>query len=905
MGFDGVGIQLKRDLVSPFLRNDMNAGPGTCLEAMTPACFLQENRGVPVTMQGGQSMNIRALILSYLVLFLMVFTLVSVPALGNDDDAQLQRNARYIKASGIFLEAVKCMNNYELDRAEKLFGEAAVIYKELGYNKELFLVHQQLTGIALQKGEYEQVIKIIKERQHFLAAINDPSIEMNELFSLAVVYMTLGDMKKAIECFEKDYSLAEKQNNADEMMKCDLMIAFIEGYQGEVRKARKRLDNAASYLSRVSRNNVLQYYTQCGYVEYRDKDYKKAREWYTKALEGYYADEALKTYVAPAILLRLAEINEDLGQSAEAGRCYREALEIAGSQKQPGMAMMPEHLKVITVCNLALGNTAEADKACRSLDEYPVTVNKYICWHYYDIARAYEKAGLLEKACEYYKKAIQILEDVMSLMINDESRENLFEGKIIYLYDYLIRILHKMKKDDEAYLYAESSRSRALLDMLARGGVNITKDVPPAYLDEVKKLAAGMRRIRAIVENEAVKSKDRSGNALIKERLAELEKMKQSYNELMQKIGLSNNEYVELKSVKPCRLADIQKIIPDGAVMLEYFIGKESAFLFVIDRNDFKIHDLKIDGKKLDEEKLLDLVVEARQSIMENTQTPDETKKILAQLYSLLIEPAKSEIEGKKMLIVVPHRWLHVIPFTALVDGSGAYLVSRYQVVQEPSASAMKLCREKKRSMQKRSDQKCFTGFALGKIGGNTSMENDKDKYSPLPGTINEVDSVAEFYSNNKLFKEGDMTVEHLKDYAGKTLYLHIATHGVIDSSNPAFSRLIMADDVLSVKDIFNIPVTTDFVTLSACKTGLGSFTEGDELIGLSRAFFYAGTPSLMVSMWSVSDESTAEFMKEFYKTLKKGSTKAEALRDAELALMKKYPAPFYWAPFVLMGDWR
>ncbi|MHC9540214.1 MAG: CHAT domain-containing protein [Vulcanimicrobiota bacterium] len=846
-------------------------------------------------------MNIRTLILSYLVLSLIGFALVSVPALGNDDDAQLQRNAGYIKASGIFLEAVKCMNNYELDKAEKLFGEAAVIYKELGYNKELFLVYQQLTGIALQKGEYEQALEMIKERQHFLAAVNDPSIEMNELFSLAVVYMTLGDMKKAIECFEKDYALAEKQNNADEMMKCDLRIAFIEGYQDEVRKARKRLDKAASYLSRVSRNYVLQYYTQCGYIEYKDKEYQKAREWYKKALAGYRADEVLKVYVAPEILLRLAEINEDLGQSAEAGRCYREALEIAGSQKQPVMAMIPEHLKVITVCNLALGNTAEADKACRSLDEYPVTVNKYICWYYYDIARAYEKAGLLEKACEYYKKAIQILEDVMSLMVTDESRENLFEGKILYIYDYLIRILHKMKKDDEAYLYVEGSRSRALLDMLTRGGVNITKDVPPAYLDEVKKLYADMRRKRAIIENEAVKSKDRSGNALIKERLAELEKLKQSYNELMRKIGLSNNEYVELKSVKPCRLADIQKLIPDGAVMLEYFIGKESAFLFVIDRNDFKIHDLKIDGEKLDEEKLLDLVVEARQSIMENTEAPDVTKKILAQLYSILVEPAKSEIEGKKMLIVVPHRWLQVIPFTALVDGSGAYLINRYQVVQEPSASAMKLCIEKKRSVQKRSGRKRFTGFALG----NIAIEKDGEKYSPLPGTINEVDSVAQLYDDKELFKNEAMTVGNLKAQAAKTLYLHIATHGVIDSSNPAFSRLIMADDVLSVKDIFNIPVTTDFVTLSACKTGLGSLTEGDELIGLSRAFFYAGTPSLMVSMWSVSDESTAEFMKEFYKSLVKGSTKAEALRDAELALMKKYPAPFYWAPFVLMGDWR
>ncbi len=836
-------------------------------------------------------MNIRAVFLSYLVICLIVFAFASPPARGNDDDAQIQKNARYVRASSIGVEAMNCMNNYEFDRAEKLYKEASAIYKELGYNKELFLVYQQLTGIALQKGEYEKALKMIEERRALLASIQDPSLEMSELFSLAAVYMSLGDMKRAIECCEEDYLLAEKQNNPDEVLKCDLLMASIEGYQDEIVKARKRLENAASYLSRVSKDKVLQYYTQCGYVAFRGNDYKKALGWYMKALEGYRGNEALKAYVAPEILLRIAEIYEDGNQSAEAVKCYREALEIAGGQKNLGMLVMPEHLKLMIVCNLALGNTAEADKACRSFDECPATVSKYSCWYYYSIALAYEKAGLLEKACEYYKKAIRILEDVMSLMTAEESKVSLFEGKILYLYEHLINILHKMKKDEEAYLYVESSRSRALLDMLARGGVNIRKDVPSAYLEEEKKLSGDMRRILAMVEKEAAKSKDSSGSAVIAERLAELDRLKKSYNELMRKIGLSNNEYVELKSVKPCGLAEIQKLIPDGAVLLEYFLGGKSTFLFAIDRKEMRVYDLKTDR-----EKLMDLVVEARQSIMESSEAPDGPKKILAQLYSLLIEPARARIEGKKMLIVVPHRWLHVIPFVALVDSSGSYLVNRYQVVQEPSASAMKLCLEKERSTQK-----SFTGFALG----NISAMNLDDQLSPLPGTLKEVDSVAPLYKNRELFKEKAMTVENLKENAGKTRYLHIATHGVIDSSSPRYSRLIMADNVLRVSDIFNIPITTDLVTLSACKTGLGPITEGDEVVGLSRAFFYAGTPSLVVTMWSVSDESTAEFMKEFYQSLVKGSSKVEALRDAELTLMKKYPAPFYWAPFVLLGDWR
>lgn len=834
-------------------------------------------------------MNKRAAFLSCLILSLLFFTAFSSPCRGDENDEAIKRSERYMKASGLFVKAVECMNSFELDKAEKLYGEAAEIYSELGCKKDLFLIYQLLTGIKVQKGEYESALEMIDKRRDLLASLKDPAMEMSELFSQAVVYFSMGDMKKTIECLEKERSIAESQNNADEMIKCDSMLAHIETYLQEFKSAARRLDQASSYLSRVSKVNLLNYYTQYGYMELNSGNYQKAIDRYGKAL-ACCGDGSLKASTAPEILLRMAEAYGGLKQDGEMKRCYREALEIVKADRSPSMIDMPEHFKVLAVCNLALGNKAEADRACRQLDGCPATVSRYTCWHYYDIAQAYEKAGLPEKACEYYKKAINILEDVLSLMKEGRSAVTLFEGKVLYLYEHLIDILHKMKKDDEAYLYVERSRSRALLGMLASGGVGISKGVSAEDFDEENRLSQDICRIQAALDKQAAAQPNADGSAFAG-KLAELEKLRKSYAALMKKIELSNSEYVDLKSVKPSSLSEIQKQIPEGAVLLEYFIGRRSGFLFVIDSRGMKVHELKIGGEKLKE-----LVIEALQSIADSGEAPDEAKKDLAQLYSVLIEPAKAGIEGKKMLIVVPHRWLHVVPFAALVDGSGAWLVERYQVVQEPSASAMKLCLDKKRS-----GEKGFKGFAIG----NMVTKNAGSTLSPLPETLTEVDSIGSLYPGNELVKEKAMTLNTLKDKAGKARYLHIATHGITDSAFPRVSRLIMADRGLLVAEIFNIPMDADLVTLSACRTGLGKITEGDEVVGLSRAFFYAGTPSLIVSMWSVSDESTAELMREFYNNLVKGNTKAEALREAELAVMKKRPSPFYWAPFVLLGDWK
>lgn len=166
----------------------------------------------------------------------------------------------------------------------------------------------------------------------------------------------------------------------------------------------------------------------------------------------------------------------------------------------------------------------------------------------------------------------------------------------------------------------------------------------------------------------------------------------------------------------------------------------------------------------------------------------------------------------------------------------------------------------------------------------------------------------AEVYLEEKA-TEGNFRSAGLRDY----LYLHLATHGFVNEANSGLSGLILAQDstssddgILHLGEIYNLEMNADLVVLSACETGLGQIARGEGIIGLTRGFLYAGAQNLLVSLWQVNDQTTADLMVDFYDRMLAGSSKAGALREAKLALIKRHPEdakPYYWSPFVLIGN--
>lgn len=327
-------------------------------------------------------------------------------------------------------------------------------------------------------------------------------------------------------------------------------------------------------------------------------------------------------------------------------------------------------------------------------------------------------------------------------------------------------------------------------------------------------------------------------------------------------------------------------------------------------------------------------------------------------LYKAVLEPAVSVIADKRLLVVADGA-LNYIPFEALLkNGDGAdyaslnYLVKTNEIVYAPSASVVAAIRQNSAGASGKSmllvadpvfspDDPRAKGAATAGASGETrglglgleaavedvaasgeaSAGGGGLHLARLSGTRTEADEISKIAKGGgaqaDLWTDLNASEDNVKarDLANYR-YLHVATHGLLDADRPQFTGVVLSlvgnktnDGFLRTDEIFNLKLGAPLVMLSACETGLGKERRGEGVIGLTRAFLYAGAPTVGVSLWSVADRSTADLMTDFYKRLlaPTPTSAAAAMRDAQLAMIngKKYSAPFYWAPFVLVGEWK
>ena len=319
-------------------------------------------------------------------------------------------------------------------------------------------------------------------------------------------------------------------------------------------------------------------------------------------------------------------------------------------------------------------------------------------------------------------------------------------------------------------------------------------------------------------------------------------------------------------------------------------------------------------------------------------------------LYKVALAPAASMI-GTRRLVVVADGALNFVPFEALVttDRGGDYssldyLIKTNKVSYAPSASVTAAVRDQKRAPGRNillvadpvfsaNDPRSQSGSAASRAEVTRGLGFDsavKDVNGPatqalilprLSGTRLEAEQIGRLAK--AAGEQGDLWLDlGANEDALKTRdiqnyrVVHIATHGVLDAMRPQFSGLVLSlvgnknddDGYLRTSEIFNLKLGAPLVMLSACESGLGKVKRGEGVTGLSRAFMYAGATTVGVTLWSVADKPTAELMTDFYQRLLGPNPSAsEAIREAQLAMIsgKKYSAPFYWAPFVLVGEWK
>ena len=504
------------------------------------------------------------------------------------------------------------------------------------------------------------------------------------------------------------------------------------------------------------------------------------------------------------------------------------------------------------------------------------------------IANLFLQTEKPSEAIAYYRKAIDSIESTRSLLESEEFRSSFFEDKR-QIYAGIILAHLQTRNPAEAFNYNERARSRAFLDILG-SKVQLAKG---NLLEEERALQARISTLQARAARhgeEEEKEDSEEAEALQESQLRqELEEAQKAYGEFLAKVRKENKEQASLMSVEPLTLKELQELLDPGVSVLEYFVVRQAVLLWVVEKERLRFVRIPIERTELVKK------VSALRDAIYQVGEKEKFQSHAQELYKLLIEPALADIRGKELLIV-PHDVLHYLPFQALVSSQGKYLVQDYPIYYLSSASLMQFTREKRRASKGKEER------AL--VMGNPSLG---DEAYDLRFAEREAKEIARVYPKSAVYLKTEATKPRAVSLSPDYDILHFAVHGEFDQNDPLSSGLLLAaggkgEGKLKASEIFSLNLKAGTVVLSACETGLGKITNGDEIIGLTRAFIYAGAPSVITTLWKVNDRASYELMQEFYTNLKTAK-KSEALRQAQLKIMKEFPHPFFWAAYELNGE--
>ncbi len=487
------------------------------------------------------------------------------------------------------------------------------------------------------------------------------------------------------------------------------------------------------------------------------------------------------------------------------------------------------------------------------------------------------------------RHAVTLIETLRAPLPSEELRAAFVADKL-GPYDALIRLYlqETPSRLGEALACAEAARARALAEVLGGSVQTLTRprDAFEARLltrmtrlrEELNWLYMRLNRLLATDEPDPSLQANLEG-AIYAREIAILDLNRQMHLRGGTAPG----------AVAPFDLSALQQALGADTALVEYHSLDGEILAFVV--TDTTVDVVRELGAERALEALaahLRFQIEApRRGVVSSTthgnQALRRVRHYLERLYQLLLAPLEQRL-GTRRLVVAPHRILHYVPFHALYDGT-CYVIERREVCTVPSAAVLQHCLTQPR-------RACERAVLVG----------HPDQRAPR--VRDEVQALAALFPERVVLLDRAARSEELQRHAPDADVLHLACHGVFRPDNPLFSALHLADGRFTTRDAYSLNLRCQLVALSACETGVSTVAPGDEPIGLSRGFFAAGAPSLLVSLWTVDDTSTADLMMRFYLDLRRGSAPAAALRAAQRALLEVCPHPFFWAAFMLMGRW-
>lgn len=812
------------------------------------------------------------------------------------------------------------------DQALEYYKKALAIAVEIRDRIAQFQTEGNMALVYWNQGDLKTALKLNANVQRIAEELgNQQGLAIN-LFNTGLIEMELGDYKKANETLNHARVKAEQLGDQGLTSACLDGLGVMEQELGNYDAALEYVKKAAQIAEEIGEKRPLAYeWKNIGSIYSMRGNFADSLKFYQKALNLYRELEEKRG--VGITLNQIGAVQAHLGNLDQAMVAYQEALALAKTMGSKPL-LAEGHLNIGSIYSRK-GKFIEAEEALTKAADYAKEVGYpnllWQCFHQDGLLLS--KTGRSAEAIDSMKKAVEIIEKVRSQVQLADQKAGYLEDKL-EAYEDTIRVLVKTENIPEAFEYAQRSKARSFLDMLAEARIDPASNLRPEQLDKKRKLIKQLTNLNNDIQQE--NDNETTDKAKLEKLTRQQTKLEEDYSNLIVELRKSNPRYAAVQYPQPLKVTEAQKLLDDRSVLLEYFVGKSGSFLFAITPESSKVFSLP------PETKLTNLVQQVREVLQKPEQVWEVSEKSHSKwmtgaraLYDILLQPAEDVLRGKERLVIAPDGALNYLPFECLLKkGSKSkvidfamlpYVARDYQIQYIPSVSVLAAVRNQPEDPG--NEQKEFLALADPSYGSGTASVRGIQKASgtvlpALPNARLEVARIA------ALYPKGAVRVLTGKDASEKNVKrmdlsqykrVHFASHGLIDQDRPQFSALLLASEVtdeedgyLTMREVFDLHLHADFVVLSACRTGLGHQIRGEGISGLSRAFFCAGTSSVLVSLWNVYDRSTAEFMTSFYRHLEtKGMNKSAALKEARMQMIRngKYSHPYYWAPFVLIGN--
>ncbi len=736
------------------------------------------------------------------------------------------------------------------DKALQHFDKALEFARQAGLQKEQ---GQWLRGKAdaqIMAGKYDLGLESSRTALATLESVGAQTQLLDALYDIGQLSLMLGDPVSAEQYFQRAIALAREIG-----------------------------------MSRIITINLV----ALGDLQYRHRRFEEAAALYAQALQR--AEEAGEQSYYGQALLRLARVHRDQRDFIAGTSAGKQALELARSSG--ARSIEAEALYMLAELDRAQGNIEAALQGYKDADQLSREIgDPDLQWQIdYGRGMAFEQSGSIEEAITALEAAIGVIESVRNRLREKRYRAGYLQDKH-QVYIELVRLQMQLSRTRDAFQTAERLRTWSYIEQT---GLMETSELSEEQQRARIELRERIGQLQRNLEDERTRVVPEQRQLAIDTFSSELLLAEREFLALLD--DTSSQAAGFPTATEQAGEAAIQSHLHPDEALIEYVVGEQNLTIFVLTANNLRAIDVKASQNDLHSR------LELLRNLLE--QRDNERWKIPARsLAKTLLQPILENgwINGVKHLYLVPHGMLNYLPFALLpveVNSQQHAIIERYTLAYLPTASSL----------------------------DNGSVLNHHPQtllamapaISRLEYAAEEVRSIGALFGANAQLMLGLQATESMfKARAGEFQFLHLATHSYFNKLNPMLSGLQLEadndnDGLLEVHEILELKLKSDLITLSACKTGLGSgyfsaIPAGDDFIGMTRAFLQVGSASVLATLWEVEDRSTVDLMKSFYghlDTNNSGQNKADALASAQRVLLasNNYKHPYYWAPFVLVGS--